>query len=142
MNLSLSLTNNLGLSPRAGLGPELVSNGGFADATDWNLGAGVTIGSGKANWLNVAALDDSLYQLAIVPATGALFTLSFTVSGYTSGDVRPYAGNFALGSAVSANGTYVFTGQDRSTGNANLIFKSPSGSATLAIDDVSMRLEL
>lgn len=137
----------LGLSKRRAiaLGPELVVNGGFADASSWTTDGTVTISGGKANFANTADSLDSLYQLGIIPAGGTAFTIAFTVSNYVKGSVRPFAGSQALGTAVNANGTYTFSYLDRGAGNANLVFKGLNDGVngnTFSIDDVSLKVQL
>jgi hypothetical protein len=90
-----------------GLGPELVTDGGFDNAANWTADAGwsVTGSNGVAS-----ATNGFLWQ---PDATGGVvaghtYRIVFTVSSYTSGSINFYLGNSVAvtGTARTAPGTY------------------------------------
>jgi hypothetical protein len=123
-----------------GLGPELIINGGFNDASAWNLGtAAVELSSGVAIFTNEGAGLDSLYEIGITP-TGISYQVVFTITEFTSGSIRYQFGNQQAGTLRNAVGTYTQTTLNNpAVGNANFIFKAGSAGTTLKIDNVSVR---
>ena len=93
-----------GLIKTAGLQPNIVTNGDFATDSDWTKGSGWSISGGKAVG---SATGASLYQADGANYTsGKLYKITFEVSDYVSGSVRPEITNVA-GSYVSSNGVFV-----------------------------------
>lgn len=118
------------------LGSELVTNGDFASPTGWVTGAGATISGGKLNLS--AASGYVLYRNPVAGVqVGGYYEVTFTVSGYVSGSIRPYLGATAtFGTTVSANGTY--TQRFGPTSGGEVGFNSASA-FTGAIDDLSVK---
>lgn len=89
------------------VGPELVTNGGFASSSGWNLpGVGTNAISGGVASLSGAS--GYLYRTGTAITSGKWYRVSFTVSGYSAGTVRPYIqASPVFGSNVSANGSHV-----------------------------------
>jgi hypothetical protein len=85
-------------------GPELVTNGGFGADTNWTKGVGWTISAGKASSDGSQSADSDLTQ-DIDVLTGELYEVTFTISGFSAGNVRPRVGT-ALGTNRAANGTF------------------------------------
>ena len=93
-----------GLIKTAGIQPNIVTNGDFATDSDWTKGSGWSISGGKAVG---SATGASLYQADGANYTsGKLYKITFEVSDYVSGSVRPEITNVA-GSYVSSNGVFV-----------------------------------
>ena len=92
-----------GLIKTAGIQPNIVTNGDFATDSDWTKGSGWSISGGKAVG---SATGASLYQADGANYTsGKLYKITFEVSDYVSGSVRPEVTNVA-GSYVSSNGVF------------------------------------
>lgn len=89
------------------VGPELVTNGGFASSAGWTLpGVGTNAISGGVASLSGAS--GYLYRTGTAITSGKWYRVSFTVSGYSAGTVRPYIqASPVFGSNVSANGSHV-----------------------------------
>ena len=93
-----------GLIKTAGIQPNIVNNGDFATDSDWTKGSGWSISGGKAVG---SATGASLYQADGANYTsGKLYKVTFEVSDYVSGSVRPEVTNVA-GSYVSSNGVFI-----------------------------------
>ncbi len=118
-------------------GLELITNGDFSNgSTDWSLGAGVSISSGKAVLTNVSNATQCIIQNNVV-VVGKTYKITFTISDYNQGAVyvlRPTS--LGSGSAVSANGTFSFT-MEAQTSPAFILFTV--GTTTLSIDNVSVK---
>jgi hypothetical protein len=121
------------------LGAEKITNGGFASGASWTLGPGVTISGGAAHFVAVGSGLDSLYQLGVGDIAGKSFEVTYTISSYSSGSVRPFWGAQGGDVTASANGTYTTRFGAGSSGNTNLVFKAQAAGTTLDIDDVSVK---
>ncbi len=112
----------------------LVTNGTFAVDANWTKGAGWAIAAGKATaTASNAGLDQTEGLVA-----GKLYRLTYTVSGFAAGTVKPQftGGTTVSGTARAANGTYTELIR-ASSGNNNLRFLATG--ATLSIDDVILQ---
>lgn len=86
------------------VGSDLSTNGNFAVGTGWAFGAGWAIASGIAQ---ATATSSDFYQPLASVALGKYYEITFTISNYSAGTIRPFVGNVAvIGTWVSANGTY------------------------------------
>jgi hypothetical protein len=95
------------VNPAVSTGRDVVINGGFdADAT-WTKSTGATISGGVGVFTSVGS-DNGFTQSSLL-VLGKAYTVTFTVSGYSSGGVRVYVGSGASGTARTANGTYTQT---------------------------------
>ena len=117
------------------LGPELVTNGGFATDTAWTKGAGWTITGGAAVATSVAAFGE-LSQAAGVAIGFYRVTLNVTVSAG--------AGFIRLGSVgnignFNATGSYSFILQCGAAGSSVRVL-ADSGGFTGTIDNISVKL--
>lgn len=110
---------------------EYTTNGGFDADTDWTKGAGWTIASGVAT--ATTASTDLEQTAAITVREGELYTVTFTVSNRTGGDVTPKIGGVS-GTARSADGTYTET---ILAGNTQLI-EFTGNTFSGDIDDISV----
>ena len=116
------------------IGEELVTNGGFDTDSDWTKGTGWTISGGVAS--ASSALNSSLIQSPFTTTAYMTYAITYTISGYVSGAVRPLLEG-AIGTFRTANGT--FTDYIVSPApSARLIFTT-AGSTTLNIDNVSVK---
>jgi hypothetical protein len=126
----------LDLSQGLVLGPTLVTNGDFATDTWWTKGPACTISGGSANF--AGSFGYVLYRNSVSGvAVGGLYEVTFTVTNYVSGSIRPYLGTTpTFGASVSANGTY--TARFGPTAGAEIGFNSASA-FTGSIDNVSIK---
>ena len=87
-------------------GPELVTNGGFDDATGWLLASGWTISGGVASYDGTDA-PNAISQSATILATGVSYRVTITVT-LSQGAllVRPNVGATAGQFQINASGTY------------------------------------
>lgn len=89
-----------------------VQNGDFTTDTLWTKGTGWTISAGTASCDGTQAGDSDLTQASadlVAPLiNGVEYEVTFTVSGYTAGNITPRVGG-TLGTARNANGTYTET---------------------------------
>jgi hypothetical protein len=92
-------------STQAATGPNLVTNGTFDSDTDWTKGTGWAISGGTASCDGTQTASSSLQQNAVV-TTGHVYKVTFTVSNYSAGQLRPILDGNAGGTYRSANGTY------------------------------------
>lgn len=118
-----------------GSGTNLLTNGGFDDATGWTLSGDVaivggvgTVSSGSGHWR----------QENVPLEAGKSYTVTWTVSNYASGSTTPF---FIGGS--NANGSYVVgpgTHSQTLTANAgNLHFQlNCGGGSILDVDNISV----
>lgn len=115
------------------LGDDLIVNGGFASDTIWTKGAPWTISSGVATCAGTGGLSQ-----AIALAADAIYRVTFTITAYTSGGVRPRftGGTTVDGALCSALGTYT---QDVATVAGSTTFVMNGASFFGAIDNVSVR---
>lgn len=118
------------------LGSELVTNGDFSSDTWWTKGAGATISGGKANFS--ASSGYVLNRLGVSGiVTGGYYEVTFTVSDYVSGSIRPYLGSTpTFGTAVTANGTYTAR---FSPGSGTEVGFNSASAFTGSIDNVSIK---
>jgi hypothetical protein len=117
------------------IGPELITNGEFATATDWTLqNAGSTISGGKLNQVSVPN-GQNVYQTTGI-VVGNTYKVVMTISGYSSGGVRALLGSTGYTTTRSANGTFSVEGV--AAGNTTFYIQA-SGTTTLSIDNVSVK---
>lgn len=114
-----------------------VSNGGFADASNWSPQAGVTISGGACNFLNVAA-GVGVNQATVQYRKGRIYRLGINILSYTSGQLYvPIGANPFRTAWTPTVGLTVFEGEIPAADNAFGV-RAWVGSTTLSIDDVSM----
>ncbi|NRP70618.1 hypothetical protein ILFOPFJJ_01499 [Ensifer psoraleae] len=131
-----------GIIKRSGLGEELIIGGGFASSTNWVVGAGWSIGSGVAS-VSGAGTFKTLYQNLPGPfVVGETYEITYTVTAYTSGDIRV---RLAVGATAyhsttlrTAIGTY--TEQITVTQPIDRVyFATVIDGSTLSVDNLSIR---
>lgn len=121
------------------LGPSQLANGTFTgSAVSWNVGSGWAYSSNSVSKISngTAALSQSV----TIPVLRE-YVLSYTVSNWTAGTLTPSAGNWT-GTTVSANGTYTERVIVPFEPNATLFAFTPSNTARLTVDNVTLRLLL
>jgi len=130
--IGLMLDKRLGLVLEA----DLVTNGDFVTDTWWTKGPACTISGGSANF--AGSFGYVLYRNSVSGvAVGGLYEVTFTVTNYVSGSIRPYLGTTpTFGTSVSANGTY--TARFGPTVGSEIGFNSTSA-FTGSIDNVSIK---
>lgn len=97
-------TGIIEINSAAGTSDTLTTNGTFAADSGWTKGTGWTIGSGKASCDGTQTTVSDLEQNQTLTA-GVLYTISFTISGFSAGTLTPRLGGTS-GTARAANGTY------------------------------------
>lgn len=84
-------------------GRDIVINGGFDTDSSWNKGDGWSISDGVASSDGSQSTDSDIYQTVLNP--GDNYELTFTISNYSSGSIRPVIGGRG-GAFYSSNGTH------------------------------------
>lgn len=119
---------------------ELLSNGAFSSDTNWTKGSNWSISAGKASADSAAAwLSQNVSQLE----DDATYEVTYTVSNYTGGSVRPllYADSkVGVGVTRTANGTYteqITISASTSTASDTFVIQGLT-SLTADIDNVSL----
>jgi hypothetical protein len=120
------------------LSADQTTNGTFAADTNWTKGTNVTIAAGVATWTaspNAAGIEQAQSFTA-----GTIYKVTFTVSGYTAGGVRPSleGGTAVTGTTRSANGTYTEY-LTAVTGNITFAIRGIGASTTLNVDNVTVQ---
>lgn len=116
-----------------GMGPDLVTNGGFGADTDWTKGTGWTIGSGVASITATGSPSNLSQNIGLV--TGRIYQVTVTAT-VSAGGVAIYAGIGGASFPIFASGTY--TRQLQAAGNATLYLQA-GATFTGTIDNVSVR---
>lgn len=127
--------STLGISSRRRGKPELLPNGDFATDTLWAKGVGWTISGGKGNCDGTQTGSTGLTQNGIV-TPGITYTIVFTVSNLTAGQIRVLVGNSAATPWATANGTY--THDVTAVGSDQIIIQGDLN-FTGSVDDVSVK---
>ena len=128
-----------------GIGTNLVTNGDFSSATGWSVGSNIAIGSGVATFSSPTH-GTNLQQTATVFTAGVTYTISFTVTSYTSGAITIY-GNYSTGTTfliaasigfTTGDFSYQFTPTTSGTGFSLQADSASVGVCSLTIDNVSI----
>ena len=134
---------NLLASPRGGAiyewapnftGAELVTNGDFTSSVGWSSGAGWSIAAGVAT-ASAGTGSDLSTNVSLSLAAWHLLQVTVTRS---AGTVQPKHGATAIGSAISATGTYRLP--FFAPGGADTIVFSKDASFAGAVDNVSVQV--
>lgn len=118
----------------------VITNGTFTTSTGWDASigySGKTISGGKANMSSTPAYDG--FNIAITVTAGKYYELTWTVSGYSTGNASPYmsGGTARNGVSRTANGTYT----ERllaNTGNNNFGWYSADVIGTYSVDNITL----
>jgi hypothetical protein len=110
------------------LGSELAP--GFASATGWTLGSGITISGGKLNFSSVANNESAGYP-SVGVVSGNTYVLSITVESLGAGG--PVGLLLSGGAGVSATGVGTFTSIAKATGSGQFYVWQQGASATTAV---------
>lgn len=120
-------------------GPELIINGGFDDASNWNLNGLWTIGGGVAT-LGVGGGTEALAQ-PFVPINGAFYMVKYDLLSLTVGACSPRFFGGVASSGLSGTDTgprsTVIIGGD---GNTSFGFRAGGSTLECSIDNVSLKL--
>ena len=126
-------------------GPELVLNGGFDNADDWDHDAGWTIVGGKANYLD--AEENYLRQLTVIPLN-VDYSVTFDISNcpgvarlafYTYTDSTPLFSVPLYHAGDMENGSYSFIVKSMNTTSQGFFIYGDEGKDTFSIDNLSIR---
>lgn len=119
------------------LGPEIATNGDFSGGnTGWAPQSGWTIASGAAS-VNSATSGSTYIRTTTPTVIGRLYSITFTVTSYTSGSLSAAAGTAISTQAITSTGTftrYVFA---NSVNGAGVYAASTNTIAT--IDNISVK---
>lgn len=121
------------------LGPELVTNGDFsAGSTGWTLQTGWTISGGNASVNSAVAGSTYLRTSGYSAVSGLWYSVTFTVTAYTSGNIYAAAGTTISGTSFAAGvGTFRLLVQASGAGGVGVY---ASGTNTIAtIDNISVK---
>ena len=117
-------------------GAELITNGGFASASNWSVTGGWSISAGVATCTNTTS--SNLSQTVSV-TSGKTYIVSFTVSGITgTANLQPTFDGADSAGQITSNGTF-FVQMTPTAARTTLLFYV-SGNGSVTIDNVSMRL--
>ena len=106
-----------------------------SDTGFWTKQTGITIGGGVCAY-TAAAGTTAFYRPGLAPATpGRVFSVTFTVTGYSGGGVACNLGGGPNGTVRSANGTYT---EEIAAGTNGVVQFFANGTTTLNIDDISI----
>jgi len=128
-----------------GIGTNLVTNGDFSSSTGWSVGSNIAISSGTATYSSPTH-GTNLQQTATAFTAGVTYTISFTVTSYTSGAITIYA-NYSSGTTVlvaasigftTGDFSYQFTPTTNGTGFSLQADASTVGACALTIDNVAI----
>jgi hypothetical protein len=128
-----------------GVGTNLVTNGDFSSATGWSVGSNIAISSGTATYSSPTH-GTNLQQTATAFTAGVTYTISFTVTSYTSGAITIYA-NYSSGTTVlvatsigftTGDFSYQFTPTTNGTGFSLQADAATVGACSLTIDNVAI----
>ena len=126
--------NNNTLNISGALGSEQITNGSFTgSATGWTLNTGWVYGSNSVS--KTSNGTGALTQAISTMVNGTIGIVSITVSALTVGTITVSVGNTVVGT-ISANGTYTY--RFVSTNTSGIVI-TPSNTARLTVDDVSVR---
>ena len=115
-------------------GPELVTNGGFADATGWTLGSTWTISGGVAAVNNPGTFSVLVSNAPVV--IGKWYEMTFTVVSISAGSIAVRMGAGGFGLTATTAGTY--TSRVQCTTSASAYLQATAGTVA-TIDNVSVR---
>lgn len=123
--------------PGTRYGPELVTNGGFADGTGWTVGAEWAIADAKASHTSAGT---SLLQQSIAVVVGQTYLVTFTIVDQSAaGDGMSCFLGQTSGTIRSAPGTYTQTIVPGLGTNLDFIARGVSGLWTGSIKNVSVK---
>jgi hypothetical protein len=128
--VALLLDKSKGLA----LGSELVTNGDFSSATGWTQNLGWVIGGGVAT---ATATNGYLFQSVASVVAGKYYEYTVTITSYTSGALRFFAGSGAenLSTPMTASGTYTLRVCSRSANQLGVVGANFTG----VIDNISAK---
>ena len=118
-------------------GAELVTNGDFATDSGWTKGTGWAISGGKANCDGTQSGTSELYQGVVYPQN-TLFKIQYTISNYSSGQIKPMFFGDGSGVYQYTDGVVVEYVTVSNTGNGNFGFAATS-TFIGTIDNVSVK---
>jgi hypothetical protein len=116
--VALQLDKSQGLT----LGPELVTNGDFATASDWMLDSGFSIGSGVLSYDGSDAGINGRASQVITTVVGEQYVVQLDCNSIAGGSF-----NIRVDSGATTQSTYT------TTGNKSLTFTAGSASTTVRI---------
>lgn len=128
-----------------GIGTNLVTNGDFSSSTGWSVGSNIAVSGGTATYASPAH-GNNLQQTATVFTAGVTYTISFTVTSYTSGAITIY-GNYSTGTTfliassigfTTGDFSYQFTPTSSGTGFSLQADSVSVGVCSLTIDNVAI----
>lgn len=119
------------------LGPELITNGGFATDTDWAKNAGVTVSGGELVFTSVASANGASQDSSGI-VEGRLYKVKINVTSITAGGFRVKVGNGSYVTISAGTGLKEFYCIAGAT-TTKVISIDASGTTSGTIDDVSVK---
>ena len=114
----------------------LITNGTFDTDSDWTKGTGWSISGGTANCIGGAG---SLNLTQVALEIGKRYTVTYTVSNYSTGTIHPIMGGWTHGTYQSSNGTYTeVISNNHASANTTFYMQGKSGFVG-SIDNVSVK---
>lgn len=137
---SLDNTTWLDLATHTVTPTEYITNGTFTGAaTGWTLGAGWAYGTNNvAKTAGEGTLSQAVASLAATPASGEIYLVNFTISGWSKGSpALTFMGGTGSGTTVTADGTYnrIIT---TSSASGAFTFTPSASDDAYTMDDVKM----
>ena len=134
VNVGLMLDKSKGLV----LGSELVTNGDFSQgSTGWTAGSGWVISGGSASF-SAGTANSDLVQAIGLPVIGRTYRITLSQTYGSGGQLRViYGGQFF--DIPAASGFYTFILTASTSTEANIRFRSLSGTSVFSIDNISVR---
>jgi len=118
------------------LGSEEITNGNFAADSNWTKGTGWSISGGTANCIGGSG---SLNLTQVALEIGKRYTVTYTVSNYSTGTIHPIMGGWTHGTYQSSNGTYTeVISNNHASANTTFYMQGKSGFVG-SIDNVSVK---
>tara|TARA_R100001510_G_scaffold57250_1_gene64749 strand:+ start:289 stop:2289 length:2001 start_codon:yes stop_codon:yes gene_type:complete len=120
------------------LGSELVTDGGFTDASNWNLTIGTpTVSGGTGNFPDET--NSFIIQSSVVDTTVKTYKLQYEVVESNAGNLRLAGGNSAFGTISLTNTVGVHTKYITSNGSKTALQFNNGSSFIGKIDNVSVK---
>lgn len=117
-------------------GPEIITNGSFADATGWTLGTDWAISGGSLNHANSAVFEYATFGLSTDYVPGATYRVEFDYT-HTSGDAAVWVRGAASATTIPTGSGHKIMDIVAASGTTG--FRFASQTLVGSIDNLSVR---